>query len=44
MVDIVGELFFDAFFFLLLVHGRGVFAIPVSDGLLQACVEPDDVV
>lgn len=44
VVDVVGELTLDPYFFLLLVKGGTVFAVTVGHGLLQTCVQPHDMV
>ena len=43
MVDVVGELFLDAYFLLFLVQREGVLAVAVGSGFLQTGVEADDV-
>ena len=43
VVDVVGELFLDAYLLLLLVQREGVLAVAVGGGFLQAGVEADDV-
>ena len=43
VVDVVRQLFFDADLLLLLVQREGVLAVAVGGGLLQPCVEADDV-
>ena len=43
VVDVVRQLFLDADLLLLLVQREGVLAVAVGGGLLQPCVEADDV-
>lgn len=43
VVDVVGELFLDAYFLLFLVQREGVLAVAVGGGFLQTGVEADDV-
>ena len=43
VVDVVGELLLDAFFFFLLMKRGGMFAVTFPQCLLQARVEPYDV-
>lgn len=43
MVDVVGQLALDAYFFLLLPQRGAVFAVAVYDGLLQTRIQAYDI-
>lgn len=44
MVYVIRELLFDAFLFKLFMEGCAMFAVPVSDSLLQTGIKADNVV